>query len=522
MSGSTHSKKATDTDDEANAKPLSNKKVFSLLDSLQSELSSLKSACLSDAAEMQLLHLAISPPPPTISPFSQHHVHSSAYDCFMKEPYRAANCSGHLQGNGSNFAKWVSGLNRVLCIALSSELLVNDSPSLLENCSPQENREISHFIDATLPPDFALCIGVVPSCTTAKEFFSTIKARCFPGNQFQKLKVVCNLLGMLVKNGSGQLKPNSTIILTLQKSFALFKKLGVEADEIEGLLAQAACHAPSTLDQLVTSAIMARGSKKPLSTFVGQAILNALPAANGPTQHSSPFIYRVSDLPGSSHFQSRLRSPYSPKPISTTSEVRQPPEHLVDKFGGSCFHCGCTGHWQADCPVTKGFTNPNPRPPLPAHWRTPCPATPERQPPPPASYLYQRERVLQVKLVENDAADRVLIDTGASIHLSGSLYFATTLRDISPFRIFFANSNSSKLISQTTTLKIPVKRGFVIVHDVAFSTKILGRILSVGRLCRAGVVPFFENLSLSLLVSGMLVSTTFRNDCWWMDFVPGG
>ncbi|MBW0478214.1 hypothetical protein O181_017929 [Austropuccinia psidii MF-1] len=178
MSGSTRSKKAADTDDDENAKPLSNEEVFSLLDSLQSELSSLKSARLSDAAKMQLLQLAISPPPPAISPFSQSHVHSLAYDRFMQEPYRADDHSSHLQGNGSKFFKWVLGLNRVLCVALSSELLVDNLPSLLENRSPQENRAISHFIDVTLPPDFALCIRVVPSRTTEKEFFNTIKARC--------------------------------------------------------------------------------------------------------------------------------------------------------------------------------------------------------------------------------------------------------------------------------------------------------------------------------------------------------
>ncbi|MBW0482318.1 hypothetical protein O181_022033 [Austropuccinia psidii MF-1] len=130
---------------------------------------------------MQSLCLALSPPLPAISLFQQPHVNSLAYNCFMQEPYRAANCSNHLQGNGSNFADWVSGLNRVLCVALNSELSVNDSPSLLKNHSPQENRAISHFIDATLPPDFALCIGVILSYTTAKEFFDT-KTRCCPGN----------------------------------------------------------------------------------------------------------------------------------------------------------------------------------------------------------------------------------------------------------------------------------------------------------------------------------------------------
>ncbi|MBW0502834.1 hypothetical protein O181_042549 [Austropuccinia psidii MF-1] len=216
----------------------------------------------------------------------------------MQEPYRAANRSTHLHYNGSNFAEWVVSINRVLCVALNTELLVDDLPSSLENCSPQENRAISHFIDATLPPDFALCIGVVWARTMAKEFFDVIKTRCCPGNHFQKLKVVKTVLDLLVENGAGQPKPNSAIILSLRKSFAIFKKLGIDANELEGRLAQTACHAPPSLDrvafnQLVTSAILAKGDENPSSTFVGQVILNTL--RRDDDQTSSPFIYRVSD-----------------------------------------------------------------------------------------------------------------------------------------------------------------------------------------------------------------------------------
>ncbi|MBW0543122.1 hypothetical protein O181_082837 [Austropuccinia psidii MF-1] len=53
--------------------------------------------------------------------------------------------------------------------------------------------------------------------------------------------------------------------------------------------------------------------------------------------------------------------------------------------------------------------------------------TPElRSQPHPTSHS-QRERVSQVKFVKQDASNRVLIDTGASIHLSGSHHFATTI-----------------------------------------------------------------------------------------------
>ncbi|MBW0500491.1 hypothetical protein O181_040206 [Austropuccinia psidii MF-1] len=66
-------------------------------------------------------------------------------------------------------------------------------------------------------------------------------------------------------------------------------------------------------------------------------------------------------------------------------------------------------------------------------------------------------------------------------------------------------------------LKIPVQGGHIIICDVPFSKKISGTILSVRRLCRAGVVPLFSKLKLSLLLNHFVVVTTFVNNCWWLD-----
>ncbi|MBW0473201.1 hypothetical protein O181_012916 [Austropuccinia psidii MF-1] len=91
------------------------------------------------------------------------------------------------------------------------------------------------------------------------------------------------------------------------------------------------------------------------------------------------------------------------------------------------------------------------------------------------------------------------------------------MRSISPFCIFFADSNSSVLIWQTMALKLPVNGGLVLVHNIDFCDKISRTILSVGGMCTAGVVPIFNDLKLSLFVSGFLVTTTFNNHCWWLE-----
>ncbi|MBW0464141.1 hypothetical protein O181_003856 [Austropuccinia psidii MF-1] len=134
---STHSKKAADDND--NAKPLSNKEVYSLLSSLKSEVLSLKLARSSDAAKVQSLCMKLSSPPPPGTSFQQL-----------------------LGGDGSNFPKWVASLNRVLCISFNSKASINDSPSLLDGQLPQENWAISHFIDTLIHHNFALCIGIIP------------------------------------------------------------------------------------------------------------------------------------------------------------------------------------------------------------------------------------------------------------------------------------------------------------------------------------------------------------------------
>ncbi|MBW0520738.1 hypothetical protein O181_060453 [Austropuccinia psidii MF-1] len=321
---------------------------------------------------MQLL----SPPPPGASLQLHPHVNMLAYECFMQEPYCAANRFPKHQGDGSNFAEWISSLNHVLCIAFNSKALIDDSPSLLEGQSPQENQAISHFIDVLIPHNFTLCIGIIPLRATAKEFFDAIKACCCPGSCFHKLRVVGELLQILTDNASDNSKTNTIIVLLLQYTFAMLKKLGIKANELEVLLAQATCHAPSTLDQaafdqLITMAILSKGDEKPTLTFVGQVIINASQRSEEWAREVSPFIYCVPDLPKPSTSYTRAH------PLRLSSKVCCPPSHLVDRFGTSCFHCGRASHWRADCPHTTGVANPNPRLVSPTPFCQMSPPTPD-------------------------------------------------------------------------------------------------------------------------------------------------
>ncbi|MBW0464013.1 hypothetical protein O181_003728 [Austropuccinia psidii MF-1] len=108
--------------------------------------------------------------------------------------------------------------------------------------------------------------------------------------------------------------------------------------------------------------------------------------------------------------------------------------------------------------------------------------------------------------------------------LTWAILFALARNSRSPFANPFQPTLPKRMgfSGETTTLKIPIKNGSIIVEEVPFLTKISGTILSIGRLCRAGIVPIFSALLLLFLVCNVLVTTSFLNDCWCIDVVPGG
>ncbi|MBW0483192.1 hypothetical protein O181_022907 [Austropuccinia psidii MF-1] len=128
----------------------------------------------------------------------------------------------------------------------------------------------------------------------------------------------------------------------------MFKKLGIKANELEGLLAQAACQAPMTLnqtafDQLIMTAILARGEEKPTLPFAGQVLLNASTKIDKNNCPLSPFVYLMADPPATPDHPNWPQSLSPSHPWRQMADFRQPLITLLANFGPPVFTVVATG-----------------------------------------------------------------------------------------------------------------------------------------------------------------------------------
>ncbi|MBW0464764.1 hypothetical protein O181_004479 [Austropuccinia psidii MF-1] len=273
MSASTHAKKAAN--DNTEPKTLSKNNMYSMLNSLKNEVMLLKSAHSSDATGMQSLQMVLSFPLPASSPCSPL-------------PPMIASCR-----------------NLTTLLITLPRSRATGQVSCLRDPQPRSSLMLSKHVAALE--------------TILKN--SVLSAKCLDADQ--KL-IWCP-------------RPNNMLALLIRCTFAMFKKLGIEANELEGLLAQAAFHAPATLDQLVTMAILEKGEEKPNSTFVGQVFLNASTKAAKNTRQLSPFVYRVAYPPTTPIHSQRQHSPGPSHPWRQSSNIRQPPTIFSTNSGPSAF-----------------------------------------------------------------------------------------------------------------------------------------------------------------------------------------
>ncbi|MBW0466507.1 hypothetical protein O181_006222 [Austropuccinia psidii MF-1] len=423
-------------------------------------------------------------------PLARSHSSPSAYDKFISDPQKFAS----------------------RCLTLKHD--VEDSNSLLSVLANRDLCPVIHFLNATLPKDFMMTLGVTSSPPNPLALFRAIQARFSPGNCFQKLSLICDWSDILVASALDENSLISERITSWRKIFSLKKRLNIQDDELEGLFLQLTCSPPDSLnaasfDQLVLSTIIASSDPAPSAAFVAQVITNSAVKIERGGRYTSPIINCFSEV---QHTPSPTSRPSSSFPVS---ETRRPPDHLLDKFGAQCFYCGELGHWRADCPKRHRSSSGS-RPITPQGFR---PKTPDYRPSTPSAFRTSRNvgaRVSQVSFIKENSSEKVLADSGASTHLTGATKFVTAWMNVPPFNIMLADSKTTITIHQIVNLKIPIPGGWLNISDVPFSSEILGTVLSLGLLVRTGVLPVFEGVSLFLYLRDVTIPTLFDNNVWWV------
>ncbi|MBW0533834.1 hypothetical protein O181_073549 [Austropuccinia psidii MF-1] len=447
-------------------------------------------------------------------PLVRSHSSPSAYDKFISDPQKFASRCLTLKHDGSNYADWLNEINNILSFVFDNNSKVEDSNSLLSILANRDLRPVIHFLNATLPKDFMMTLGVTSSPPNPLALFCAIQACFSPGNRFQKLSLICDWSDILVALALDENSLISERITSWRKIFSLKKQLNIQDDKLEGLFLQLTCSSPDLLnaasfDQLVLSTIIASSDPAPSAAFVTQVITNSAVKIERGGCYTSPIINRFSEV---QHTPSATSRPSSAFPISKTC---RPPVHLLDKCGTQCFYCGELGHWWADCPKRHRSSSGS-RPITPQGFR---PKTPDYCPSTPSAFRASRNvgaRVSQVSFIKENSSEKVLADSGVSTHLTGATKFVTAWINVPPFNIMLADSKTTITIRQIVNLKIPIPGGWLNISNVPFSNEISGTVLFLGQLVPTGVLPVFEGVSLFLYLRDVTIPTLFDNNVWWV------
>ncbi|MBW0508740.1 hypothetical protein O181_048455 [Austropuccinia psidii MF-1] len=325
------------------------------------------------AAKLDSLHASLS----NLCPSSHAPSAPSVYDKFCANPQKFAVRVSPLKDDGSNFDEWFCDISTQLSFVYEQNTLSNDPVSFLGSLPSRDHRLIIHFLTASLPRDFIPTLGIAAFPPDALAILRAICSRFSLGNHFQKLSMVREWSDLIILSALDGHSPVNFRISQWQKKFSLKRQLKVTDDELEGLFLQITCSPPpsfnsNTFDQLVGSTIIASGKENPSAAFVAQVLSNSVTTIEHNFCHPTPFINCFSEVTSFTASPTVLRSLPAPPP----SEPRHPPDHLLERFGASCHHCGEGGHWKADCPHCRSsFTGA--RSVSPAPFRS---KTPERRP----------------------------------------------------------------------------------------------------------------------------------------------
>jgi hypothetical protein len=452
---------------------------------------------------------------------------------FNKDPigiHHAANpAKTKLACDGFNFQIWEKELNRTLRQVFQvknfSRLEANFTDRLLD-----KQDAIAGLIRSTINKDL---LGIVDS--TDKEdpwsIFELLKAKCSRSDCRHKLSLVDQIITL-----ANDKSPGSEVSLAKwSRVMAEVAQYKITVDELGGLFLQSSFVAPIGVDPKtfefsvnqnlelkdkpsfsdVTTVIQAASSKSKNKTPVvsdGYAPMNldAVHAMrNNKPLYTAP--HRRPHPPPQQDHQNYQKPGLS---VERANRFRGKPlnEILKARYGDACHYCKQNGHWYNNCAAfwddvdqkvidspPRDFDNPQSNY-LPPHR----PAMPQN-------------RLRQLDVPEaNDG--KVLLDSGASTHVSGNLEIFVSREHLAiPRTISLAVADCKVDVRFKGRVRIQTPKGPIEFDNVYYCPGVDGLILSVGRLTSNGWRLCFDGKKAELISpSNICFTTRFRNFCWYL------
>jgi hypothetical protein len=311
-------------------------------------------------------------------------------------------------------------------------------------------------------------------------------------------------------------------------------QLKILADELGGLFLQKSFLAPTGVDPKTSEFSVdqqLKSSKTPLFSKVATIIQAASSKTKNKMGVASEFQPMELDAINAIRPQSNRYEPPQRQGLQNYNPSQPKNNLLVDKatrfrglglngdlkarYGESCHYCKQEGHWYNNCKL---------------YWddvkNRIIDVPPRDFDQPQSNYLLpNRPQQQQARLRQLDIPEmhdgKILIDSGASTHVSGSLDMFISKEELDcPLKITLAVTDCTVDVRFKGTLSINTNKGNLKIENVYYVPGVDGVILSVGRLVNLGWKLTFErNIARLISPNSIVFNTIYRNYCWFLDML---
>ncbi|KAI7944156.1 hypothetical protein MJO28_011684 [Puccinia striiformis f. sp. tritici] len=425
---------------------------------------------------------------------------------------------------GDNFADWKACVDRTLRHAFCLTESWFKADDNFETLKPEEKSSVAALLRNTVAEPLFKLIEHMDEPATIWKFLS---ARCSHTDRHRKLTVVDQVVALI-----NQSSPSDDF--TLSKWSAAkseVDQMKVTIDELFGLLLQGYFKPPPGVNTQTYgfSVDQQLNGKKVVPTFEEVTTIVQYATGNLMTKTSASTVNPVAD-PMAMDLD-KIQAMYSNRPYvaphrrnnnndekpkksfsvekASYYRGRGQSDALTAKYGDKCAYCKVKGHWYSDC---VDF------------WRDVAtkqiPAPPENHTAKDSTYAPPCRPDNRFRKVDfPQVSEGVLLDSGASAHVSGNSSLFTVDRELTTPRTFYlAVSDCHVLVSKIGSVRIPTPTGTIRIEGVYLCDGVDGIILSTGRLVSEGWKLVYKGVEATLIdPCNNQFKTIFHNYCWLLQ-----